>query len=143
MRIAQIAPSFGQTGGPEIVCSQLTDALVEKGADVTLFAPGDWKTSAKHVITIPESLWNMSGFKEQTEIERRNINLENLFRILRDRDLFDIIHIHSQRYAASISALTSKPCVVTLHNRITARDFHQLLDSGAIPVAISSGRAHV
>ncbi|HWQ59541.1 MAG TPA: glycosyltransferase [Candidatus Fimivivens sp.] len=141
MKIAQIAPSFGLPGGPEIVCSHLTEALVESGADVTLFAPGDWKTSAKHVVTIPESLWNMSEFRQQTEIERRNLNLENLFRIVRDRDAFDIIHIHSQRYAASVCATVGKPCVVTLHNKIAARDFRQLQGVGAVPVAISGGRA--
>ncbi|MEI7749746.1 MAG: glycosyltransferase [Candidatus Moraniibacteriota bacterium] len=141
MRIAQIAPSFGQVGGPEVVCSNLTEALVEKGVNVTLYAPGDWKTSAKHVVTIPESLWNISDFDRQTENERRNLNLSNLFRIVNDSDDFDIIHIHSQRYAASIRSVTDTPCIVTLHNRILSRDFDQLLKVGTVPVAISPGRA--
>lgn len=51
MRIAQIAPLHEAVppklyGGTERVVSYLTDALVDLGHDVTLFASGDSKTRA-------------------------------------------------------------------------------------------------
>ena len=52
MRIAQIAPLTEAVppslyGGTERVISWLTEALVDLGHDVTLFASGDSETSAK------------------------------------------------------------------------------------------------
>jgi glycosyltransferase involved in cell wall biosynthesis len=52
MRIAQIAPLTEAVppklyGGAERVVSWLTEALVEQGHDVTLFASGDSVTAAK------------------------------------------------------------------------------------------------
>ena len=57
MRIAQIAPLTEAVppklyGGTERVISWLTEALVEAGHEVTLFASGDFKTNAKL-----ESVW--------------------------------------------------------------------------------------
>ena len=54
MRIAQIAPLYESVpprlyGGTERVVSYLTEELVRQGHDVTLFASGDSKTSAKLV----------------------------------------------------------------------------------------------
>src|SRR4030081_952713 len=52
MKIAQIAPLTESVppklyGGTERVVSYITEALVELGHDVTLFASGDSKTAAK------------------------------------------------------------------------------------------------
>jgi hypothetical protein len=54
LRIAQIAPLYERVqpklyGGTERVVSYLTEELVRQGHDVTLFASGDSKTSAKLV----------------------------------------------------------------------------------------------
>ena len=54
MRIAQIAPLYERVppklyGGTERIVSYLTEELVRQGHDVTLFASGDSKTSAKLV----------------------------------------------------------------------------------------------
>jgi hypothetical protein len=54
MRIAQIAPLYERVppqfyGGTERIVSYLTEELVQQGHDVTLFASGDSKTSAKLV----------------------------------------------------------------------------------------------
>ena len=61
MRIAQVAPLFESVpprlyGGTERVVSFLTEALVEMGHEVTLFATGDSSTDANIVPIIPESL---------------------------------------------------------------------------------------
>jgi hypothetical protein len=54
LRIAQIAPLYERVqpklySGTERVVSYLTEELVRQGHDVTLFASGDFKTSAKLV----------------------------------------------------------------------------------------------
>ena len=58
MRIAQIAPLAEAVppklyGGTERVVSWLTEELVAEGHEVTLFASGDSKTSAKLVPCVP------------------------------------------------------------------------------------------
>src|SRR5689334_24865528 len=62
MRIAQIAPPFQSVppsgyGGTERVVSLLTEELVRRGHDVTLFASGDSSTSARLVSTVDTALW--------------------------------------------------------------------------------------
>jgi hypothetical protein len=54
LRVVQIAPLYERVpaklyGGTERVVSYLTEELVRQGHDVTLFASGDSKTSAKLV----------------------------------------------------------------------------------------------
>ena len=61
MRIAQIAPLHESVppklyGGTERVVSYITEALVEPGHDVTLFASGDSQTSAKLEAFWPQAL---------------------------------------------------------------------------------------
>ena len=61
MKIAHIAPPWiaippKNYGGTEIVISNLVEEQVAQGYDVTLFAPGDAKTSAKLVSFFPKSL---------------------------------------------------------------------------------------
>jgi hypothetical protein len=61
MKIAQIAPLMEAVpprlyGGTERIVSYLTEELVRQGHDVTLFASGDSKTSAKLVSCCGEAL---------------------------------------------------------------------------------------
>ena len=61
MRIAQIAPLYEAVppklyGGTERVVSYLTEALVDLGHDVTLFASGDSVTSARLEAAWPRAL---------------------------------------------------------------------------------------
>src|SRR5437763_16830062 len=61
LRIAQIAPLQESVppqayGGTERVVSWLTEELVRRGHQVTLFATGDSETSAKLVPVVPQAL---------------------------------------------------------------------------------------
>src|SRR5215469_10445389 len=61
MRIAQIAPPWitippKNYGGTESVVYNLVEEQVAQGHDVTLFAPGDAKTSARLISFFPKSL---------------------------------------------------------------------------------------
>ena len=61
MRIAQISPLMEAVppkfyGGTERIVAYLTDALVAKGHDVTLFASGDSVTTATLAAACPRAL---------------------------------------------------------------------------------------
>src|SRR3990172_11893415 len=61
MKIAQLAPLIERVpprryGGTERVVSYLTEELVKRGHDVSLFASGDSETSAKLVASSSHSL---------------------------------------------------------------------------------------
>jgi hypothetical protein len=63
LRIAQVAPLVetvppARYGGTEQVIATLTDELVQRGHDVTLFASGDSRTSARLVPVVERALWH-------------------------------------------------------------------------------------
>ena len=63
LRIAQLAPPFETVppatyGGTERVVHTLTEELVRRGHDVTLFASGDSHTAARLVPIVDEALWH-------------------------------------------------------------------------------------
>src|SRR5688500_18464384 len=65
MRIAQLAPPLESVpperyGGTERVIATLTEELVRRGHDVTLFASGDSCTSARLVPVVKEAIWRQS-----------------------------------------------------------------------------------
>lgn len=137
IKVAIIAPSFGETGGPEIVTKNLAEALSEKNIDVTLFAPADWKTNVKLIPTMEKSLWNMKDFKNQTDLIVNNYLVKSQLAILNCEKKFDIIHIHSHRYAYTIAKLIKTPCILTFHNRINEKEFSFIKNSGIHAVLLS------
>lgn len=120
IKIAMIAPPFGPTGGPEVVVRHLTEALVKLGADVTLFAPADWKTSARHIPTLPKSLWAMKNFKKQTPLERKSLIVSGQIKALEHQEDFDILHFHQQRHVGELAGLVKIPYVLTFHSKVTS-----------------------
>jgi glycosyltransferase involved in cell wall biosynthesis len=140
IRIAVVAPSFGPWGGPEVMVQNLTEALVQKEIDVTLFAPGDWKTSAKLAPTLPKSLWNMKDFDKQSEKTRRNLIIESQIKVLFHEKTIDLIHLHSQRYAYLIGKFSKTPCVLSFHNRIPKLELAQIRSAGVLSVSLSKSQ---
>src|SRR5438045_7194115 len=93
MRIAQIAPLFESVppqryGGTERVVSYLTEELVRRGHDVTLFASGDSVTKARLVPCAPEAL-RLRGCRDP--LAARILMLERVFAAASH---FDVIHAH-------------------------------------------------
>lgn len=142
LTVAIVAPSFGEIGGPEVVAKTIAYALKKEGVDVTLFAPGDWKTDVKHIHTLPESLWNMKDFKLQTEEERRNLIIKSQLKVLDYQQDFDIIHLNSQRYAHLVAGQTKKPCLLTFHNKIKEEEFSRIKKIGIYTVALSDSHGN-
>ncbi len=114
MKIAQLAPPWLSVppqayGGTEIVIHSLTEGLVKKGHDVTLFASGDSRTSAKLSYVFEKSLGNNGLSKDAL---RPLLHYIECF----DRaEEFDIIHNHAQYFAMFLAHLIKVPVVHTIH----------------------------
>jgi glycosyltransferase involved in cell wall biosynthesis len=122
LKIAQIAPPWipippKQYGGTENVICQLVEEQVAQGHDVTLFASGDSKTSAKLVSFLPQSLlesgvpWSMH-LKAYYHLQK-SVDYINEHR-------FDIVHAHlsssSDMYLFPLTAHLQTPHLATLHS---------------------------
>jgi glycosyltransferase involved in cell wall biosynthesis len=119
MRIAQIAPLWEQVpppayGGTELVVSLLTEELVNRGHDVTLFASGDSVTKAKLESVHPRAL------RLDTSVKDPNIyDMLNISRVYENADSFDIIHSHVGCVALPYVNLVKTPTIHTLHGIFT------------------------
>ncbi len=121
MKIAQIAPLIESVpptkyGGTERVVSALTEALVRRGHDVTLFATGNSHTSARLISSYP------TGLREAfpTDISARNLYTHlHLGTAYGMQNHFDIIHDHTESYGGAFAQLSPTPVVMTFHSVIT------------------------
>jgi glycosyltransferase involved in cell wall biosynthesis len=114
LRIAQVAPLQlrippYQYGGIERVISNLTDALVHRGHDVTLFATGDSHTAAKLSEWLPYGV----NFDPGVDISAHHISL--LTEVYRQADEFDIIHSHLEHLTLPFAANSKTASILTLH----------------------------
>ncbi len=114
MRIAMIAPIAWRTPprhyGPwELVTSMLTEALVARGIDVTLFATLDSETTAKldGVVT--------AGYEEQRSLDAKVWEYRHLSHIFAQSSKFDLIHNQADFPAHAFSPLVDTPMVTTIH----------------------------
>lgn len=119
MRIAQVAPLWERVpppsyGGTELVVSRLTDELVRRGHDVTLFASGDSQTLARLEAVCPYSLRSQSSVKEYAAYE-----LMELSRVYEQAGEFDLIHSHIGIAALAMATLVTTPTLHTLHGDFT------------------------
>jgi len=123
MRIAQVAPLAEAVpprlyGGTERVVSWLAEELVHQGQDVTLFASGDSRSSAKLVSAVPEAL-RLAGIRDHTAS-----TLVMLDEVRRRAEEFDIIHFHVDLLQFALFKDLLPKCVTTLHGRLDLPDFH-------------------
>ncbi|WP_017655768.1 glycosyltransferase family 4 protein [Fortiea contorta] len=119
MRIAQVAPLWERVpppayGGIELVVGLLTDELVRRGHEVTLFASGDSISLAKMVSVHPRALRLDPDVKECGIYE--TLQLASLYD---QAEEFDIIHSHMGCAALPYANLVKTPTVHTLHGIFT------------------------
>lgn len=145
MKIAQIAPIAERVppkkyGGTERVVSALTEELVRRGHEVTLFASGDSITKAKIESVYPR------GLREAHLKDIYGINHWSLLNIglaYELQDDFDIIHDHNAPISLPTANIASTPVVVTMHNAFNA-DNRRLFQTlrGANIVTISQSQLY-
>jgi glycosyltransferase involved in cell wall biosynthesis len=144
MRIAQIAPLTESVppklyGGTERVVSYITEALVELGHDVTLFASGDSVTSAKLEAVWPRALRLDPGIRDR--IAPHMLLME---RVRRAADQFDVLHFHMDYYSFSLFGRQETPFITTLHGRLDLPEQQPVFDvfNNASVVSISDNQRH-
>jgi glycosyltransferase involved in cell wall biosynthesis len=122
MRIAQIAPLAEAVppklyGGTERVIWWLTEALVDLGHDVTLYASGDSETSARLVPGAPRGL-RLAGINDHVASL-----IAMLDRVLSEADRFDMLHFHIDFLQVPTFRHLAGKCLTTLHGRQDFPDF--------------------
>lgn len=126
MKIAQVAPLTESVppkgyGGTERIVSYLTDKLVEKGHEVTLFASGDSITKAKLIAPTPIALRHNSKVIDP---------LAHFFYLLelvqQMKHEFEIIHYHIDYFHFPFSRRNYVPHCTTMHGRLDIPDLQIL-----------------
>ena len=143
MRIAQVAPPFETIppsgyGGTERVIATLTEELVRRGHEVTLFAAGDSHTSARLVPTAKHALWH-----EEPPVQdfapwwAMTIDV-----VAQQMEAFDVLHSHIDYWGFPLARAASVPVVTTLHGRLDLPELRPLYRHfGDVPlVSISNAQ---
>jgi len=115
MRIAQIAPLWERVpppgyGGIELVVGLLTDELVRRGHEVTLFASGDSITLAKLESVYPRAFRLEPSISEYSAYEALQLS-----RVYKQASKFDVIHSHVGYNSLFHASFVETPTVHTLH----------------------------
>jgi len=129
MRIAQISPLTESVppklyGGTERVVSYLTEALVDLGHDVTLFASGDSQTSAKLEAVWPQALRLDPGIRDRFAPHMLMLEM-----VRRQADQFDVLHFHLDYYPFSLFNRQATPFITTLHGRLDLDEQQPIFDA--------------
>jgi glycosyltransferase involved in cell wall biosynthesis len=122
MKIAQVAPLYETVpprayGGTERIVAYLTDALVDLGHEVTLFACADAGTQAELVPCRSRPLWWDDGLRSELAA---HLNL--LAEVKARADQFDIIHFHTDLLHLPLFADCCERTVTTVHGRLDLGD---------------------
>ncbi|AIO32571.1 glycosyltransferase family 4 protein [Burkholderia pseudomultivorans] len=129
MRIAQIAPLYEAVppklyGGTERVVSYLTEALVDLGHDVTLFASGDSVTSARLEAAWPRALRLDPSIRDSMAPHMRLI--EQVARVAHE---YDVLHFHLDYLPFPLMSRLDVPYVTTLHGRLDLPELQPVFDA--------------
>src|SRR5213595_2962691 len=124
LRIAHVAPMVMRippvrSGSVETMASLLTEGLVARGHDVTLFATADSTTRAKLHAIYPHGYWHDENMWPWELYEMLNLAAA----VERAAD-FDIIHYEAAYYPMSLAfaRLSPVPIVQTLHHSPSAAE---------------------
>ena len=138
MRIAMLSPIAWRTPphhyGPwESVVSLLTEGLVARGVDVTLFATADSKTAG----TLHAGC--QSGYEENKKIEPKVWECLHISELFERAEEFDVIHNHFDFLPLTYSELVTTPVVTTIHGFSSPRilPVYEKYNGKAFYVAIS------
>src|SRR6478672_6465583 len=142
LRIAMVAPLMESVppamyGGTERVVSLLTEELVRRGHEVTLFASGDSHTSARLVPLVDQALWRHPTYRDFTPFWSLALG-----KVAREAAQFDLIHNHLDFFAFPLARLLPCPVLTTLHGRLDLPELEPLYHEFAeVPlVSISDGQ---
>src|SRR4030043_663244 len=115
IKIAQLAPLWIPVppktyGGIELMLSFLTEELIARNYDITLFASGDSKSSAKLIPLTEKGIWLQKDLRSP----HAYINTA-LERIYRQRNSIDLFYNHFDFFLFPLSLLETVPILTPLH----------------------------
>src|SRR6185369_16952162 len=113
-RVAILSPIAWRTpprqyGAWETVASNITEGLVSRGWDVTLFATGDSVTRA-HLHAVVEK-----GYEEDPTVDPKVAEYLHISEAFEHADEFDLIHSHYDFMALTYTRLVKTPVLTTIH----------------------------
>lgn len=114
MHIAMLSPIAWRTPprhyGPwERVTSLLTEGLVSRGHDVTLYATADSQTRGRLHAVCPR------GYEEDRALIPKVWESLHISELFEDAETYDIIHNHFDFLPLTYTGMTNKPVVTTIH----------------------------
>ncbi len=127
MRIAQVAP-LGESvppkkyGGTERIVSYITEELVARGHEVTLYASGDSCTAARLHSFFPRPLRELPGHPD-LELVYRHVMSE----VRAAARHYDVIHFHLGWFEFAPFTPSETACLTTLHGRLNIPEVQQRL----------------
>jgi glycosyltransferase involved in cell wall biosynthesis len=143
MKIAMLAPIAWRTPprhyGPwELVTSLLTEALVARGIDVTLFATQDSITTGKLAGVVPR------GYEEDPAIDAKVWEYAHQSHLFARAGGFDLIHNQADFPAHAYAPLIDTPMVTTIHGFSSDRilPMYKPFENRVHYVAISDADRH-
>lgn len=127
--------------GPwERVVATLTDGLVARGVDVTLYATGDSGTAARLVSVVPR------GYEEDDSYDVKVHEALHIARCFEDAagGAYDLVHNHFDFLPLAWSRLVTMPIVTTIHGFSSSRILpaYRCYDDRVAYVAISDADRH-
>jgi glycosyltransferase involved in cell wall biosynthesis len=143
LRVAILAPISWrvpprQYGPWEQFASLLTEGLVKRGVDVTLFATADSVTTARLVPTAP------TGYSEDPALHAKVWEGLHISAVFEQADEFDLIHNSFDFLPLTYSGLVDTPVVTTIHGFSSERivPVFEKYNRRAYYVAISDADRH-
>lgn len=113
-RVAILSPIAWRTpprqyGAWETVAGNITEGLVVRGWNVTLFATGDSVTRARlHAVV-------NKGYEEDSTVDPKVAEYRHISEVFEQAADFDLIHSHYDFMALTYSRLVSTPVLTTIH----------------------------
>lgn len=123
MRIAQVPPLYEAVpprfyGGTERVVAHLTDALVELGHEVTLFASAEAQTKAE-LVKVRDQAIRLDPAQLKSDLAA---HMSMLWDVRRRAQEFDIIHFHTDMLHFPFFEDMAAKTITTLHGRLDLKD---------------------
>ena len=144
MRVAVLAPISWRVPprhyGPwEQFASLLTEGLVARGTDVTLFATGDSQTAAR-LVSVTARGWSEQGETSDAKV----LECLHISAVFERAGEFDIIHNSFDFLPLTYSDLVTTPVVTTIHGFSSARilPVYEKYNGHGAYVAISDADRH-
>ena len=124
-RVAILSPIAWRTpprqyGAWETVASNITEGLVARGWDVTLFASGDSVTRA-HLHAVVDK-----GYEEDSAVDPKVAEYLHISEAFEHAAEFDLIHSHYDFMALTYTRLVKTPVLTTIHGFSSAQNHARL-----------------